>query len=199
MSRYKPKDALGKCDEYEIINLNALYNKNNYNGLDIVLFEVNSNFDNRGELTENFKQSTIRELTNQDFNPKQQNLVQSRKNVFRGIHNSKSQNKLVSCINGAIIDISVDLRKDSRNFGSIYTALLTESNRFNLFVPKGFGHGYYCLSDKTKVSYLLDGEYESNFEETWNATQILNRIEEIDQQSVVMSTKDKSAKKLFLD
>lgn len=183
----------------EIVNLNALYRENSKQDLEIVLFEVNSNPDNRGELIENFKQSKLREVTKQDFIPKQQNLVLSKKHVFRGIHKSTTQNKLVSCLKGSIIDITVDMRENSPNFGTIYIARLTETDRFNLFVPKDFGHSYYCLSNNSLVSYLLDGEYETNFEQTWNARHIINRIKEIDQNKIVMSLKDLTATNLFLE
>ena len=181
----------------EIVNLNTRYGQDSRKDLDIVLFKVNSKIDDRGEFTENFKQSTTLEFTKHNFIPQQQNLVRSKKNVFRGIHKSKTQNKLVSCINGAIIDICVDLRETSPYFGTIYMARLTEADKLNLFVPKDFGHGYYSLANNTVVSYLLDGEYETNVEETWNASEILNRIKEIDQNEIIMSSKDLTANKLF--
>ena len=86
----------------------------------------------------------------------QDNQSFSSKNVLRGLHyqvNPYAQGKLVSCINGEIFDVVVDLRKDSPSFGRWAGLILSGTNSKQLWIPEGFAHGFLSLSEKTKVLY----------------------------------------------
>ncbi|ASN05375.1 dTDP-4-dehydrorhamnose 3,5-epimerase [Virgibacillus necropolis] len=81
------------------------------------------------------------------------------KGTIRGLNykmNPKAQTKLVRCIKGAIFDVAVDIRKDSENYGKWYGVELTEENRKQLLVPKGFAHGFMSLTDNVEVQYKMD-------------------------------------------
>ncbi len=86
----------------------------------------------------------------------------SNKDVIRGLHFQKEPNeieKFVTCIRGEIIDIFLDIRKDSKNYGKYGAIELSESDNKALFVPKGFAHGYGVLSEVATVVYLQSGNY----------------------------------------
>tara|TARA_R100000008_G_scaffold54117_1_gene32965 strand:+ start:1185 stop:1715 length:531 start_codon:yes stop_codon:yes gene_type:complete len=84
-----------------------------------------------------------------------------KKNTIRGMHYQEKyyQAKLVSCIKGSILDVAVDIRKESKTFGKWVSAELNEYNSHQLWIPKGFAHGYRTLEDNTVVSYKTDQYY----------------------------------------
>ena len=79
----------------------------------------------------------------------------SRKNVIRGLHlqTKKSQGKFVSVIKGKIFDVAIDLRKNSKTFGEVFTFELSEKNSYSIFVPPGFAHGFQCLDKENYIVY----------------------------------------------
>ena len=94
-------------------------------------------------------------------------LSSSKKNVIRGIHFQKSPHqlsKLVTCISGRIMDLFIDLRKNSKYFGCFEMVELSESDKFSLLIPEGFGHGFSVLSDSATLLYCQSGSYERNYE-----------------------------------
>ena len=96
----------------------------------------------------------------------------SKKNVFRGFHfqSKNQQEKLVSVLEGAIIDICIDLRKNSKTFGKIFKVLLSEKNKKSIFIPKGFAHGYFTLK-KFNLVYFQNSNYRNKNQEKgilWN-------------------------------
>lgn len=87
------------------------------------------------------------------------------KGTLRGIHfqnNPKSQSKLVRCTKGRIIDVAVDLRKSSLNYKKWICVELSDSNQYQLLIPKGFGHGFVTLTDDVEVQYKVDEYYSHN-------------------------------------
>jgi dTDP-4-dehydrorhamnose 3,5-epimerase len=93
--------------------------------------------------------------------------------TLRGLHYQlppKAESKLVRCVAGAIHDVIVDLRKDSRTFGMPFGLELSSANRAMMYVPKGFAHGFITLADATEVLYLMDEFYSSELERgiRWN-------------------------------
>ncbi|MFC7394683.1 dTDP-4-dehydrorhamnose 3,5-epimerase [Scopulibacillus cellulosilyticus] len=93
--------------------------------------------------------------------------------VLRGLHyqlNPKSQAKLIRVLNGAIYDVIVDLRKSSPTFGEWQGFILTEYNKYQLFVPKGFAHGFCTIVPNTEVFYKVDSYYSPEHERGihWN-------------------------------
>ena len=103
----------------------------------------------------------------------QDNHSYSTYNVLRGIHyqrNPKPQGKLVRCVKGRILDIAVDLRRDSETFKKWISVELSESNQQMLWVPEGFGHGFITLSEEAEINYKCTAEYEPSLDAgiIWN-------------------------------
>jgi|TARA_B110000014_G_C19812127_1_gene421580 dTDP-4-dehydrorhamnose 3,5-epimerase len=79
----------------------------------------------------------------------------SKKNVLRGLHIQikNSQAKIITVTNGKILDVAVDLRKNSRTFGKFYSIEISEKSDFSFYIPEGFAHGFLCLSKKCTINY----------------------------------------------
>ena len=113
--------------------------------------------DNRGYLYESYTEKYWR-----DVNFVQDNVAfNHKKNTIRGMHYQEKnyQAKLVSCVRGSILDVVVDVRKDSETFGQWVSAILSDENHHQLWIPKGFAHGYRTLEDNTIVTYKADEFY----------------------------------------
>ncbi len=90
--------------------------------------------------------------------------VESKKGVLRGLHYQLepfAQAKIVRVVSGSILDIVVDIRKSSKTFGKYFSIELNDKNKKQLFIPKGFAHGYLVLSKSTKMIYKMDNDYNS--------------------------------------
>ncbi len=103
----------------------------------------------------------------------QRNYSFSVNNVIRGMHFQRKpyeQAKLVTCAKGEILDIVVDIRKGSNNYGKYSKQILSGRNRFSLYVPRGFAHGFLVLSDEAEVIYDVDNKYSPTNEGgvVWN-------------------------------
>lgn len=96
----------------------------------------------------------------------QDNQSMSRKGVLRGLHFQKQfpQGKLVRVLRGAVLDVALDLRKGSKTFGLHYAVELSEHNRRQLYIPRGFAHGFYVLSDTTEFAYKCTDFYRPDDE-----------------------------------
>lgn len=104
--------------------------------------------------------SRNRKTPGHNFDPRYVNVVNSRAGVVRGLHyqQARPQAKLVSCVQGEILDVLVDLRKSSETFGQALTFSLTGDIACQVFVPRGFAHGYCAIKDSI-VLYLTDSDY----------------------------------------
>ena len=127
--------------------------------------------DSRGYFMETYHQRDMEEAgLNLTF--VQHNQSGSVKGVLRGLHYQKRypQSKLVRVIRGAVYDVAVDLRRDSPTFGRHHGELLTEENRRQFLIPRGFAHGFLVLSDRAEFCYLCDDFYHPNDEGglAWN-------------------------------
>ncbi len=124
--------------------------------------------DSRGYFFESFRQDEFNEKVGViDFI--QENESKSTYGVLRGLHYQKgefSQAKLVRVITGRVLDVAVDLRQSSPTFGQHVSIELSEENKRQLFVPRGFAHGFLVLSDEAVFSYKVDNYYASQAEET---------------------------------
>ncbi len=102
----------------------------------------------------------------------QDNQSMSTKGVLRGLHFQKQypQTKLVRVIKGRVFDVAVDLRKDSATYGKWYGVELTEENKKQFLIPRGFAHGFLVLSDTAEFCYKCDDFYHANDEGglAWN-------------------------------
>ena len=131
--------------------------------------------DNRGYFMETYSQRDMEENgIFIDF--VQDNQSMSTKGVLRGLHFQKNypQTKLVRAIKGAVFDVAVDLRKDSATFGKWYGILLTEENKKQFLIPRGFAHGFLVLTDTAEFCYKCDDFYHANDEGglAWNDPEI---------------------------
>ncbi|ALO48633.1 dTDP-4-dehydrorhamnose 3,5-epimerase [Hoylesella enoeca] len=130
----------------------------------------------------------------------QDNESKSSYGVLRGLHYQKgaySQAKLVRVIKGRVLDVAVDLRKSSPTFGQYVMVELSDENKRQFFIPRGFAHGFLVLSDEAVFTYKVDNVYAPQAEASirWNDEEI--SIDwPIDTKDVVMSEKDSKAKSL---
>jgi len=131
------------------------------------IIEPNVFGDDRGYFFESFNKKVFKEKTGIDTEFVQDNQSLSNRGVLRGLHFQKgeyAQAKLVRVIKGRVLDIVVDLRLKSPTFGEIYSVELSEKNKLQLFVPRGFAHGFSVLEDNTIFSYKCDNYYNKESE-----------------------------------
>lgn len=116
--------------------------------------------DHRGYFMETYKESDFREA-GIDCTFLQDNQSKSRKGVLRGLHFQKTypQAKLVRVIKGEVYDVAVDLREGSPTFGEYVGVVLSEENKRQFFIPRGFAHGFLVLSDEAEFVYKCDNLY----------------------------------------
>jgi dTDP-4-dehydrorhamnose 3,5-epimerase len=129
---------------------------------DIVLIEPQIFGDARGYFTETFRADKLEEFLRYKINFVQDNESRSSRGVLRGLHYQLppySQTKLVRIIEGKILDITVDIRKGSPTFGKHVAVELSGENKRQLFIPRGFAHGFVVLEDDTVFAYKVDNYY----------------------------------------
>jgi len=123
--------------------------------------------DKRGYFVESYNQKTFNKILGLDINFVQDNESQSSKGVLRGLHyqlGKNAQAKLVRVIKGKVLDVVVDLRPISSTFGEHLAIELSEENKTQFFVPRGFAHGFLVLEDETIFSYKCDNFYNKESE-----------------------------------
>ena len=152
--------------------------------------------DERGYFYEKFNEKKFEELTGLNGHFVQDNISKSSYGVLRGVHLQKgehAQAKLVSCLEGKVFDVAVDLRQDSPTFGKWFGIELTPENKLQLYVPRGFGHGFSVLSEKAVFAYKCDNFYhkESEGSVIWNDPD-LNINWKLPVDDVIISDKDKN-------
>ena len=139
-----------------------------FNG-SIKLIELNKYSDNRGFFYESYNRLKIDDL-NLNTNFVQDNLSYSKKKgVIRGLHFQippMSQIKLISVLRGKVLDVFVDLRRNSITYGKHEKIVLSENDNFNLYIPDGFAHGFSVLENKTLVLYKTSNYYSLKHEKT---------------------------------
>lgn len=151
--------------------------------------------DDRGYFFEKFNEKKFEDFTGMNGHFVQDNISKSSYGVLRGLHLQKAEHaqaKLVSCLEGKVLDVAVDLRKDSPTFGKWFSLELTPENKLQLYVPRGFGHGFSVLSETAIFSYKCDNFYnkESEGSVLWNDTD-LNVDWQLPAEDVILSEKDK--------
>lgn len=128
--------------------------------------------DERGHFLEAFREKKFQDQ-GLIFRYVQDNISTSVRGVVRGLHYQKdpfTQAKLVMAVRGAILDVAVDIRRDSPTFGHHFSIELTDKNRRMMLIPPGFAHGFSVLSDETTVFYKCSGYYNKEHERgiRWN-------------------------------
>jgi dTDP-4-dehydrorhamnose 3,5-epimerase len=157
--------------------------------------------DSRGFFMESYRESSYQDL---GIGPEfiQDNHSGSTKGVLRGIHYQiqHPQGKLVRVIKGEVFDVAVDLRKSSPTFGHYVGTLLTEENHKQLWVPQGFGHGFYVLSEWAEFIYKVTDIYAPEWERTiiWDDPDLGIEWPLVDGVDVIISEKDAKGNR-FLD
>ena len=160
----------------------------------LFVFEPRVFTDDRGYFFESYNQGTWAEAgVNTVF--VQDNQARSTRGVLRGLHyqtGDKAQAKLVRVIEGEVLDVAVDLRPDSPTLGKWYTILLSAENKRQLFVPRGFAHGYIVLSETAEFFYKCDNFYAKTHEGGLRYDDPFLAIDwQFDLSKVLVSEKDK--------
>ena len=133
------------------------------------LFIIKHKFikDSRGYFKESFRKNILEKKVGYKIDFCQENLVKSNMYVLRGLHFQKdpfSQSKLINVISGKILDVAVDLRKNSKTYGKYFLYELFDGNHESIFIPKGFAHGYLTLSKIALINYKVDNYFNKNAE-----------------------------------
>jgi dTDP-4-dehydrorhamnose 3,5-epimerase len=129
---------------------------------DVILIKPKVFGDDRGYFVETFRQDKFEEAVGHKVNFIQDNESKSTKGVLRGLHFQlppAAQSKLVRVIEGKVLDVAVDIRQGSPSYGQYVTAVLSSENKHQLFVPRGFAHGFVVLSETAVFSYKVDNYY----------------------------------------
>lgn len=166
---------------------------------DVVIIEPRLFKDERGYFFESFSQREFEEKIRK-ISFVQDNESKSSYGVLRGLHFQKppyAQSKLVRVIKGAVLDVAVDIRKGSPTFGKHVAVKLTEENHLQLFIPRGFAHGFSVLSQEVIFQYKCDNFYAPQSEGAlaWDDSD-LNINWRIPTNQIILSEKDKHHEKL---
>jgi len=156
--------------------------------------------DERGHFFESYNQNAFNEAAGYEVDFVQDNQSFSTKGVLRGLHLQKgeyAQSKLVRVSQGEVQDIAIDLRKRSSTYGQYFSVILSAQNHQQLFIPKGFGHGFLVLSPSAIFQYKCDNYYNKESEGGLHyADPDVNIKWELAEDELVVSGKDKEL--LFL-
>lgn len=168
---------------------------------DVIIIEPTVHGDNRGYFVEAFRQDKLEEFLGYKNNFCQDNESKSSKGVLRGLHYQLppfAQTKLVRVIQGRVLDVAVDIRKNSLTFGQYVAVELTAENKKQILIPRGFAHGFVVLEDNTVFAYKVDNYYSPQCDrgiafddKNLNIDWVLNHDE------LNISAKDKTQPKLF--
>ena len=132
---------------------------------DVKIIRTNRFLDERGFFSETYKESEFLDIGIPMF--VQDNMSESSKGVIRGLHwqaTPHGQGMLVSCMTGSILDVAVDVRKESKTYGKYVAIQLSSKESASLWVPEGFAHGFQALEDKTRVHYKVTSYWHKDSE-----------------------------------
>lgn len=159
---------------------------------DVYIIEQKCYGDNRGYFMETYKQSDF-DAAGLHYVFVQDNQSSSRKGVLRGLHFQKTypQAKLVRVLRGMVFDVAVDLRRNSETYGKWTGVLLSDENRRQFLIPRGFAHGFVVVSDYAEFAYKCDELYHPEDEGglAWNDPNIGIEWPEVGE--IILSEKDK--------
>lgn len=161
---------------------------------DLFIFEPQVWKDERGYFYESFNENTFK-AAGIDSQFVQDNQAKSTFGVLRGLHyqtGAHAQAKLVRVISGEVLDVVVDLRPDSKTYGRSFSIILSAENKKQLFVPRGFAHGYVVLSESAEFFYKCDNFYNKEAESglIYNDDQ-LGIDWQLASEDIILSEKDK--------
>lgn len=168
-------------------------NVGNIEGLYVITPKIH--MDSRGYFMETYNYNDLKENGIEAIFV-QDNQSKSSRGVLRGLHFqiNHPQAKLVRVIKGCVFDVAVDLRKNSTTFGKWYGIELSEENKKQFFIPKGFAHGFLVLSDEAEFAYKVTDFWHPNDEGgiLWNDIDIGIEWPEIPPSELILSDKDKN-------
>lgn len=127
---------------------------------DLLIIQQKNNKDNRGQLRETFIDKILKKKFIFEY------CTSSKKNVLRGFHfqTKFKQSKYVNVLKGKILDVVIDLRKNSKTFGHTFSIILSGMNAKGLYIPAGFAHAYYSYEKENIIYYKLDNYYAPKYE-----------------------------------
>ena len=167
------------------------FQKTDIQGLCVI--DVEPFGDSRGYFMETYNQADFSKA-GLDMKFVQSNESKSTKGVLRGLHFQKKfpQGKLVRCIEGEVFDVAVDIRRGSKTFGKWFGVVLSESNFREFYIPEGFAHGFYVLTDVARFEYQVTNLYHPEDEGAilWNDPEIGVEWPIIDGMAPLLSNKD---------
>ena len=173
---------------------------------DLIIIEPTVFGDNRGYFLESYNQDKLENIIGK-VSFVQDNESKSSKGVLRGLHFQKppfDQAKLVRCIEGVVLDVAVDIRNESKTYGQYVAIELSSENKKQLFVPRGFAHGFLVLSEFAIFSYKVDNIYAPDYDSgiCWNDPILnINEIQNIKNKEIIVNENIKQIilkKKYFL-
>ncbi len=167
---------------------------------EVVIIEPKVHGDERGYFVETFRADKLEEFLGYKINFCQDNESKSSRGVLRGLHyqlHPAAQTKLVRVIKGRVLDVAVDIRKGSPTFGKHVSVELSEENKKQLLVPRGFAHGFVVLEDDTIFAYKVDNYYSpQNDRGILFSDEALGIDWKVPQEELLLSQKDKVQPKL---
>tara|TARA_Y100000768_G_scaffold308168_1_gene242356 strand:+ start:540 stop:1097 length:558 start_codon:yes stop_codon:yes gene_type:complete len=169
-------------------------NSHLFPGLEII--KPKFHLDKRGYFFESFNQNIFEEQISNKISFCQENESFSKKGVIRGLHYQLppfAQSKLVRVVYGKVLDVVVDIRKGSPTFGKYFSKEISAENRIQLFIPKGFAHGYITLSDFSIFSYKVDNYFNKKSERGILYNDLTLNIEwKLNKEEFILSKKDQN-------
>ena len=167
---------------------------------DVLLFRNQIFKDERGSFSEHFNKSQSKFFSQKEIHFCQDNIAHSKKGVLRGLHYQLppfAQSKLVSVIEGSVLDVVVDIRRGSPTFGQYFSQELNTENRFQMFIPRGFAHGFITLSKSSIFCYKVDNFFNSKYERSLSPDDPELDINwRLSKDEWIQSKKDKNSSKL---
>ena len=158
---------------------------------DLLVIKQKNNIDNRGSLRETFNKKLLNKKFVFEY------CTTSKKNILRGFHfqTKFQQSKFVNVLKGKILDVVIDLRKNSKTFGKSFKIILSQKNATSLYIPKGFAHAYLSYDVENIIYYKLDNFYKPKFEDgiIFNDRQLKIKWPKL---KIVISKKDKKLRTL---
>ena len=160
----------------------------------LVICKPTKHYDERGFFSEKFRRDLLEDFIGYNVDFCQENFSESKFGVLRGLHFQKkpfAQSKLISVAKGKILDVVVDLRKSSKHYGKNFCIELDDIENKQLFIPRGFAHGFIVLSESAKVCYKVDNFYNPLAECGLNYNDPLLNIDwKIDSDLIFVNKKD---------
>ena len=164
---------------------------------DLILLEPSKFQDDRGFFFESYNKKVLDDLLQMDINFVQDNHSKSVKGTLRGLHHQvkNQQDKLVRVLKGKVFDVAVDMRKDSQYYGKWTGVELDDENNFQFWIPRGFAHGFYVMSDIAEVLYKTTDYYNPEHEKIikWDDRYLNIKWPIEDKNKIYLSKKDQSA------